>query len=408
MLNSYFKFSIFLALFVSAHLSIHADEVQSKLKTDSPIEDYKTLRDELSTIQFTGKVSYSHTEDFSYFDKGQLEYVAPLGSMVMGSVFDSNGKVVKQGTLLLEINNDEILRRIASLRESINEQIIIADFYKKSYDRKKILHEKNAISVEALQKSQMDYMSTNNKIAELREQIGAEIAAEKTGRVYAPFSGIITRVSVSTQNVSSNASSTLTVSAISPMKVEINFPQKYIPVMDKFMNIYVYPEGEEKPQKATVFFKDILPGKLTCYVDNPYVSSVELDDDQEDLPRVSKTASFLKPVGFDPKVRWMEARVIMDDGVDSFIWIFSPDKNCKTTQQGSLRKVKVNTSGLNYFYGSLSITSVEKNFEIDDNDMIAIEIKKLPSKVMKTKAVYMPERTLFVEGQILRVEFKEI
>lgn len=134
-------------------------------------------------------------------------------------IYFQEGQHVKKGTLLLSINDDEMVAQVERLKytQKLNEDI--------EYRLRQLL-EKEAISREEYE---IGFTTLNTTLSDIKER-EARLSKHK---LYAPFDGIIGLRQVSEGSYLSPSDLVVNIYNINPIKVEFSVPGKYSSMINK-------------------------------------------------------------------------------------------------------------------------------------------------------------------------------
>lgn len=146
-------------------------------------------------------------------------------------IYFQEGQHVKKGTLLLTINDDEMVAQVERLKytQKLNEDI--------EYRLRQLL-EKEAISREEYE---IGLTTLNTTLSEIKER-EARLSKHK---LYAPFDGIIGLRQVSEGSYLSPSDLVVNIYNINPIKVEFSVPGKYSSLINKADSIHFKIEASE-------------------------------------------------------------------------------------------------------------------------------------------------------------------
>lgn len=185
------------------------------------------------------------------------------------------GHFVKKGSVLLEIDNDDVIASIDLARERVKKAKIEEQFAKQTYDRYKQVQ--SVIEAELMDQHTLAYQKASAASSEAKASLRyQETLLEKT-RLRAPFSGVIAGRSVELGD-SVVGSISLFKLISSDVKLVLNFDEKYLHYVkigskvryridgqsgDKIGTISkIYPAVNVKNRKATaeVLTSNLAPG----------------------------------------------------------------------------------------------------------------------------------------------------
>ena len=179
-----------------------------------------TLLDENEQIQVISKFNVIEKE-FNTYVKLQANLKSRKNVVILSefqgtlkNLFVKEGRLVKKGQLLAEIND-------SGLKEQLDQMLIQANYTQDNFDRVKRLWEKNIGSEMQFLKAKSDFETSNKMVEQIRDQLS------KT-KIYAPFDGEIDEI---ISNLGSNlvpGSPILRVVNLDIIYAEAQVPEKYV------------------------------------------------------------------------------------------------------------------------------------------------------------------------------------
>ncbi|MCK5368578.1 MAG: efflux RND transporter periplasmic adaptor subunit [Cyclobacteriaceae bacterium] len=195
----------------SRHQSSSVLQVEAKIINPGRIEN---------KIKITGAILANESVALKSEISGKIE-----------KIYFQEGQHVKQGTLLLAINDDEMVAQVERLKytQKLNEDI--------EYRLRQLL-EKEAISREEYE---IGLTTLNTTLSDIKER-EARLSKHK---LYAPFDGIIGLRQVSEGSYLSPSDLVVNIYNINPIKVEFSVPGKYSSLINKADSISFVIEASE-------------------------------------------------------------------------------------------------------------------------------------------------------------------
>ena len=227
------------------------------------------------TNRATGSVDSWKREDIGFEVAGRLLRVVEPGATIVGQTFDEQGKLLTEGTVLAEIDDERYQIALTQAQAAANaaktdlEKVIpqqlaqaqaVLELQEKELERYTTLVASRSASKQELDRVESTYRAAKAKIAEveaLRATKGSLLNTKlaqveqakvdiKDCKLYSPFTGQIARVHVIPGGFASPGQAVVTVQMMDPLKVDIAVS----PATDSRINyndlIRVYaPTGEK-------------------------------------------------------------------------------------------------------------------------------------------------------------------
>jgi RND family efflux transporter MFP subunit len=160
------------------------------------------------------------------------------------------GSRVKQGAVLLEIDNDDLVAGIDLAREKLKKAKIDEEFARLTYER--YTQVKSVIDAELMDQHTLAYKkasaATSEAKASLRYQ---ETLLEKT-RLRAPFSGIIASRTIEVGDSVVGASSLFRLISSPEVKLILNFDEKYLHSLKVGSKVRYRVDGQGKERLGSI------------------------------------------------------------------------------------------------------------------------------------------------------------
>jgi membrane fusion protein, multidrug efflux system len=171
----------------------------------------------------------------------EVDLIAEVAGKITGIYF-KEGETVRQGQLLLKINDDE-------LRASLQKLEVSLKLAKDSERRQKVLLDKGGISQQEYEVALTELNSMEEDIKRVQAQIG------KTN-ITAPFAGRIGLRSVSQGSYVSPNTKIASLVSDDPVKLDFSVPEKYASAIVKGQQVKFFVHGVDSPRTATVYAKE--------------------------------------------------------------------------------------------------------------------------------------------------------
>lgn len=164
-----------------------------------------------------------------------------LRNEVQGRVTSVNlqeGKFVKEGTLLLQLFDDDLRAQLSKIQAQL-------DILEKNYRRQTELRKIDGIS-------QADYEQSSLQIASLKADIEVQKTLIRKMKILAPFDGIIGLKNVSTGAIIPQGTTVATIRDVHKLKLDFSVPEKYAPVIKPGLNVRFSKADDETEYTASV------------------------------------------------------------------------------------------------------------------------------------------------------------
>lgn len=284
-----------------------ADSTQSKEPLPRPVT-YMTLEQQMpkNSSMVTGTIDSWKSEQVGFQVAGRVIYSEEPGMNIQGRILDKAGEVIKQGTLLAELENDRYKIRYEEARARVQEAVasveaIRADIEttipsrlaevqaehdraRKEYRREQRLLKEGAGAKRAVetarakfheararldqvkgqrQEKQAQLASAEAKVTEFKEGARrAELDLRDT-QLFVPYNGQVSKVHVIPGGYVEKGQPVVSVQMMDPVKVELAVSADLDSKIDfnDVMNVYV--EGSDEPMFGTVWHKDTVADAST-------------------------------------------------------------------------------------------------------------------------------------------------
>ncbi len=355
---------------------------------------------------YSGKITYSKTAVVSFEEKGRLSYVAPVGTYAENDVYDINGNVVFQGTLLAKQDTviPENALQLAQVR--LKETGVILAEKEQTYLRDKGLYGKKAVSTKQYLESQLYYETA------LIDRRKAEIELDRCKRVLeassirAPFQGVVEEVYQRRGAAVDVAHRVLKFSALSPARIQVALPEDITRQLDQTTQILVYPVDSLTPVAAWFGDSNMQAQSLECFADNPLLPVGELTEEEKKLPLIDDLSIIPSHrISREPLLLWIDPSMLKKDASGSFVWKLKDSIACVAQAPlkriNRLEKIPVTATDLEITGETVRLRGIRKTPALGIHDILAGSV---PETVKSGERVaYQTKRHRFLPGETVRV-----
>lgn len=201
-------------------------------------------------------VSSSNTENkFSVSGNVQPKKEANISTRMMGYITGINAKVgdfVKQGSVLVNISNTDLLAKLAQVKASIHQAEAAVQNAEKNYNRLKTLFDQSSVT-----QKELDDITTHYNMAkaglEAAKQMENEVNAQFAyTRITAPFSGTVTAKYANSGDLANPGMPLLTIAKTGQYQVVAMVPENQISSLKKGQKALIWLKSIEKEINGTV------------------------------------------------------------------------------------------------------------------------------------------------------------
>ena len=199
-------------------------------------------------------------------------------------VYTAEGDLVQKGQLLAQLDDREIKAKLSALYSQLKAANTALTTYKQIYQRDLELFKNEAISKEALQRSDTNFRNAEAKVKEVESSIISTKAQLTYSRIYAPYNGIITSKYCNVGDLAVTGKPLFEIESVKHgYRVVLPVPQSLFPQLSVNTKVLIspllYDNKNKPPLKATI--SRLYPGNIpNCEI---YIS-----DRPFDLPTGSK------------------------------------------------------------------------------------------------------------------------
>jgi len=353
-----------------------------KMKELKPVDNY-----------FTGKTESLESVNLAFQIKGKVEKIKQFGDFVFSANIDSEGKTVREGTIVASLNDSLMTYALKKAELKVKIAKFNLQTAKEEFERNSKMVEKNAISRKAyntsrtdLLKAELDLEVAKNEYSEAKYNLAA-------CNLVAPFSGQITKIYVGKNAGVGDGDSIIQLTRMNPMIVKVPFPYEIVNLIDKGAKVEVYPVGSSKPVIGWVEAGSNEPRMLDVYVPNELIPRNKLTSEQQMMPKIFQVFPVIKYFENNPFENFMTENktlkanhnelavpviAIHNDTEGTFVWK-AVDQTMKNgiARQFKVEKVYVKEGNLKKFFNlglraGLEIISLADSASLNQSDVIIL------------------------------------
>ena len=232
----------------------------SKDKEAKPIPrpvSYMLLKksDPIHLTRVTGSVESWKVEKVGFEVAGRILFVVERGVEISGNIYDENGEVLTNGTVVAELQDERHMLRLkeANARVAARQADLVRR--EREYKRQASLVAKGATSKKKFEQAESEFGVARARLREA-ERLARQTEVDlRDTRLYSPFHGQVSKVHVIPGAYVERGQPVVSVQMMDPVKVEIAVS----PRMDRQINygdmLKVYIDGYETPLEGAVWYK---------------------------------------------------------------------------------------------------------------------------------------------------------
>jgi hypothetical protein len=183
---------------------------------------------------------------FNDMDRGFVTFTPMPGTFFRGPIFDTNGKIIRQGDLLIALDKSYRIADVNNAKANIEKDLALLHEKKEVYLRDKKLIGSHSVSVQEYQNAQSDYFQAK---AQLEADKATLILKERILSFcdyYARFDGIVEEVMFSA-GYTGGEIPIMKVSQLYPMGIDIKIPREEARKLTVETPVTVYPVDRKEP-----------------------------------------------------------------------------------------------------------------------------------------------------------------
>jgi multidrug efflux pump subunit AcrA (membrane-fusion protein) len=161
--------------------------------------------------------------DFNFY--GDIEYVARKGQIITPEITDSEGNIIKKGTLLLKLSTIYWTGLVDMARDNLNASEEILKTAKENFIRYKTLSKTEAVSIKMYERYRAEYYTALNKYSYDKCVLGGQEQVLRCCTHIAPFEGIVDEVKYVQGRASGNPQ-TIKISQLNPIGIKVKMSRE--------------------------------------------------------------------------------------------------------------------------------------------------------------------------------------
>ena len=220
----------------------------------------------------------------------RIKSVKPVGSLVFSAIYDEDGNVVREGTVVASAykQRQENALSAATLAKKIAEEEYMTE--KRDFKRSEKLFSKNIGSRKDFLNQKSSFLKAKLNLDEKTNALELAEWDLKACDLIAPFSGIVTQIWRGENRWAGDGDEVVTIQRMDPMMVKIPFPAEIIELLNKDAKVMVYPQGSDTPVSSWVQTRTTDFNNIYAYVSNKIVPAKSLTQEELKMPKVYKIA----------------------------------------------------------------------------------------------------------------------
>lgn len=266
-----------------------------ELKKITPVETF-----------FTGKAESVDTHTLSFgANEGRVNWTLRPGDIFEGPVLNSDGSMAKEGTLIAEMDNDDLYGAVEAGKLAV--KIAEQELNLAKSDLERAQKTQKAISKQDFEKTQIACLTAQLRYDDAK---GALITKEYylyRSKLYAPYTGIVVEVLRGAGMGTGKGDDVLRISKMNPIQVNVPFATEIVNLVGKTDPVFVYTPYLNKPEVGWVEQNPLDKNTLLVYAGNSLTATAKLTPEQQKLSKV---------YGFFPVSYFYEKSVTAKLGID--------------------------------------------------------------------------------------------
>ena len=225
---------------------------------------------------------------FNDMDRGFVTYTPMTGTFFRGPIFDTNGKIVKQGDLLIALDKSYRIADVNNAKATIEKDLALLSEKKEIYLRDKKLITSHSVSVQEYQTAQSDYL-----------QAKAQVEADKAALIlkerilsfcdyYARFDGIVEEV-IFSAGYTGGEIPIMKVAQLYPMGIDIKMPREEARKLTVKTPVSIYPLDSKEPIGVFNGYSILTKDGIKVLVNNYPKDDIFKEIDGKKLPVIHNT-----------------------------------------------------------------------------------------------------------------------
>jgi len=394
-----------------------------KLKKITPVDTYYTGQ----TVSVDTDIEPKEDAKpgiLSFGVMGRVKSVLPVGSLVFGPIYDMNGKVIREGTVIASLYKE---RQEKALKAAVFAKQIAQENYSESirnFERSENLMAKDV-------GTRKDYLNEKAELVKSKLVLDDKVNALELAKVeltycdiVAPHTGIVTQIWRDKNRATAADHPIVTVQRMDPMMIKIPFPSEVIELVGKNTKVMVYPENSDKPINSWVQVRTLDKDNIYAYVPNNIVPLKALNAEQEKLPKIYKVAPVMSTYKNDPVKALLSNQKQKSDNIPLSVpedalkqdangkyYVLTTKFDIKETNSVNVEKVKVVPGNIvrTYSLGTQDTFKLHSLKDAGNLNLDSVVVAACTEDLDHTgKAVYVDMGWKFYPGKLLKLAIPEL
>ena len=358
------------------------------------------------TFKGTARAYITTTLPYGYNDdyRGIVQWTAMPGQILRGPIYDNNGKVVRPGNVIIQLDTTYRESIVKTKEDAIKIATSNLNWSTAQYNRYKKLAEKKAVSVQDFQEIENDYLGAVAALDSAKAELITAQNLYNLTTYRAQFDAIVDKVLMPC-GLLAGEPKTIQLSQINPIAIEIKMPRELARKINTNTPIKVYPCGSSKPVGIMSGYHVYTDTGIKLFTDNYFIP--KKGDPKLPVVKLVRPVVRLNLTNKTPRTLTIDQNSINKDDKGTFVWLA---KNARSLQPGigvnpvlELEKVYVKIGGYSHkidnhwLYVSLANSGKLRQYDLLVED---------PPKNAKTrdKVFWAKDKLLFIPGDPVKVE----
>ena len=186
-------------------------------------EETKTVKVTVNNAKLNSEFSF-----ITYPGEVESESKSLLSTKLMGNIVSLNkeeGDIVKQGEVIIKINNKDLKAKKRQLLSNKSEAELALVTAEKDYNRFKVLYSQNSASQKEFENIETRYKVTKQKVETINQMLDEMNETLKYSEIKSPFNGVITKKFVNQGDIASPGMPLIAVEKKQEFKIISNIPE---------------------------------------------------------------------------------------------------------------------------------------------------------------------------------------
>ncbi|HJO96004.1 MAG TPA: hypothetical protein QF753_21610 [Victivallales bacterium] len=228
------------------------------------------------------------------FDYAQIESVARPGKFVKKRVYNSNGEIVQEGSIIAKANSTYYKREQKILLSKLESAKALMINKHKNYVRYQKLLNNKAVSQKIFENAEIVYVNSKNKYYALKNKYEASEKFIKNFNLYAPYDGFITEVYVNPKEwIEVKKTSIVKLTRMTPIFIDVKLPRVLArEIIFNEMGVEVFPQLYDNPVGIFNNRSILIPDGIRLAVDNYMINNRSEFQGKKTIKQISYAIRF--------------------------------------------------------------------------------------------------------------------